>query len=221
MIDKQVVSKQRVSDHGEVYTSEREVDAMLDLVKQETERIDSRFLEPACGTGNFLVEILTRKLCVVASGYAKSQLDYESKAVLAVSSVYGIDILPDNVDACRQRLFGIFEQNYRNLFKRKVKLECLQVVETILKHNIILGDALTLKTVGDEPQQPIVFAEWSFIDNRRVKRRDFKFEELLPGAKNQEVLFSDEGRPQFFPIHVREYPPIHFLRLTNLEQTSI
>ena len=94
---KQVVSKKRVADHGEVYTSEREVNAMLDLVKQETERIDSRFLEPACGTGNFLTEILARKLRVVESRYRKSQLEYERASIQAISSIYGIDILEDNV----------------------------------------------------------------------------------------------------------------------------
>src|SRR3989475_8542002 len=104
----QVRTKKRVSDHGEVLTGHREVNAMLDLVKQETERIDSRFLEPACGNGNFLAEILQRKLRIVESRYRKSQLEYERNAVLAVSSIYGIDILNDNVVECRQRLFGIF-----------------------------------------------------------------------------------------------------------------
>ena len=99
--EKQVVSKKRIFDHGEVYTAEREVNAMLDLVKQETERMESRFLEPACGTGNFLVEILERKLRIVESRYSKSQLEYERNAVLAVSSIYGIDILEDNVAECR------------------------------------------------------------------------------------------------------------------------
>jgi hypothetical protein len=166
------------------------------------------------------VEILTRKLRVVASSYAKSQLEYESNAVKAISSIYGIDILQDNVIACRQRLFDIFDQNYQAIFRHKVKPECLQVVKTILSHNIIQGNALTLKTEGDSPQ-PIVFAEWTFIDARRVKRRDFKFEELLPGGSNQEALFSDEGQVVFMPTCVKEYPPIHFLRLTDLEPISI
>ena len=106
-IGQQVVSKQRVADHGEVYTNPREVNAMLDLVKQETARIESRFLEPACGTGNFLVEILNRKLSVVAERYARSRLEYERYAVLAISSIYGVDILADNVIACQKRLFDI------------------------------------------------------------------------------------------------------------------
>ena len=109
-MEKQVVSKKRVSDHGEVYTRKREVNAMLDLVKQETERIESRFLEPACGTGNFLSEILERKLHIVELRYGKNQLDYERYAVLAISSIYGIDILEDNVLECRKRLFDISER---------------------------------------------------------------------------------------------------------------
>jgi len=82
----QVKSKERVADHGEVFTAEREVNAMLDLVKHETERIESRFLEPACGTGNFLLEILSRKLSVVKANYRKSKSEYERYALLAVSS---------------------------------------------------------------------------------------------------------------------------------------
>ena len=103
-----IKSKKRVADHGEVFTSEREVNAMLDLVKQETERIDSRFLEPACGDGNFLSEILRRKLKIVKSKYAKSQLEFERFATTAISSIYGVDILKDNVEACKDRLYGIF-----------------------------------------------------------------------------------------------------------------
>ena len=76
---KQVKSKKRVTDHGEVFTAASEVNAMLDLVKHETERIDSRFLEPACGNGNFLIEILKRKLHIVEGRYSKSQLDYETE----------------------------------------------------------------------------------------------------------------------------------------------
>ena len=118
-MNKQVVSKQRVLDHGEVLTSNREVNAMLDLVKQETERIESRFLEPACGNGNFLTAILERKLEVVEKRYGKSQVEYERYAILAVSSIYGIDILEDNIQQCRHRLFGVFEWNYSRLFKEQ------------------------------------------------------------------------------------------------------
>ena len=113
---------------------------MLDLVKQEAERIESRFLEPACGTGNFLTEILERKLRVVEDRYATSQLEYERYAVLAVSSIYGIDILEDNVQQCRHRLFGIFDLNYLRLFKNKTNDHCREAVRFILDRNIIHGD---------------------------------------------------------------------------------
>ncbi len=142
---RQVISKQRVVDHGEVYTAEREVNAMLDLVRQETERIDSRFLEPACGTGNFLIEILARKLRVVESRYRRSQVEYERYAVLAVSSIYGIDILEDNVALCRERLFAVFDRDYTRLFRPKDKEACRAAARYILSRNIIHGDALTLR----------------------------------------------------------------------------
>ncbi|MCW5888332.1 MAG: SAM-dependent DNA methyltransferase, partial [Anaerolineales bacterium] len=205
MKEKQVVSKQRVVDHGEVFTNPREVNAMLDLVKQETERIDSRFLEPACGTGNFLAEVMERKLRVVRRDYMNSQLAYERYAVLAVSSVYGIDILQDNVDACRERLFGIVDREYSELYKNDTKEDFRRTVRYILACNIVWGDALTLKTVGDDPQ-PIIFPEWSAI-NGHLKRRDFSFKELISQASMQELpLFSDLGEEVFIPQPVREYP---------------
>jgi len=215
-MEKQVVSKKRVADHGEVFTSKREVDAMLDMVKQETERIESRFLEPACGKGNFLAEVLERKLRVVKSRYGKSQLEYERYGVLAVSSVYGIDILEDNVVECRQRLLNIFDQAYTQLFKDTVKTDCLKAVKFILELNIVLGDALTLQTVGDKPQS-IVFAEWSPVNGSLLKRRDFTFHGLLAHAEHSALpLFSDLGEDVFLPTPVNEYPPIHFLRVSDV-----
>ncbi|EKD52241.1 MAG: type III restriction system methylase [uncultured bacterium] len=197
--EKQVVSKKRVADHGEVLTSKREVNAILDLVKSEAERIDSRFLEPACGTGNFLTEILERKLKIVETRYGKSQLDYERYAVLAVSSIYGIDILEDNVLQCRHRLYGVFEWNYTHLFKYNAKNNCRDAIRFILECNIIHGDALSLKTVG-ENSKPIIFAEWSPVNGSMLKRRDFSFKELLQHAATKELpLFSDLGEDVFIP----------------------
>ncbi|MBL8089108.1 MAG: SAM-dependent DNA methyltransferase [Anaerolineales bacterium] len=221
-MNSQVISKKRVAEHGEVFTSEREVNAMLDLVKQETERIDSRFLEPACGTGNFLTEILNRKLQVVERKYRRSQLDYERNLVSAVSSIYGIDILEDNVIECRKRLFEIVNQRYTKLFKQKAKDECRKVIRFILEKNIIWGDALDLRTVK-KPIQQIIFSEWSFpFNNSMLKRRDFVFAELLPDeskksnqlglfAKNEHV--SDLGEKVFLPTETHSYEPIHFLKV--------
>ena len=211
-LQKQVVSKKRVADHGEVYTSESEVNAMLDLVKQETERIESRFLEPACGTGNFLTEILERKLSLVELRYSRSQLEYERYAVLAVSSVYGVDILEDNVVECRKRLFDIFDKKYTNRFREAATGQCRDAVKYILKKNIIWGNALDLKTVGEKPQ-PIVFSEWSPVNGSMFKRRDFTFHGLLDHEAIKELpLFSDLGDDVFIPKPVKEYPLFHFLR---------
>ena len=217
-MDEQVVSKQRVADHGEVLTGRREVNAMLDLVKSETERIDSRFLEPACGTGNFLTEILEHKLRVVEARYGSSQLDYERYAILAVSSVYGIDILEDNVRQCRQRLFALFDLNYLRLFKGKSHDDCRDSVRYILERNIIHGDALSLKTVGDKPK-PIVFSEWSPVNGSMLKRRDFTFRGLLAHETIKAMpLFSDLGEDVFIPTPEKEYPPTHFLKVADVDR---
>ena len=138
----QVKSKQRVTDHGEVFTSEREVNAMLDLVKQETERIDARFLEPACGNGNFLAEVLRRKLTVVESMYKRNQLDFERYAILAISNIYGVDILEDNAQECRERLYNIFNQRYTKIYRESCKESCRNSVRFLFKRNILWGDAL-------------------------------------------------------------------------------
>lgn len=203
---KQVKSKERVTDHGEVFTHEREVNAMLDLVKQETERIDSRFLEPACGNGNFLAEVLQRKLHVVTSRYKKHQRDYECYAILAVSSIYGIDLLLDNVEECQRRLFGIFEEYYMKLFKDDYREDYLKSIKFILSRNIIHGDALTLKQEG-LVDDPIIFSEWSLVYRDKMKRRDFTMNTLLENQPMDEPnLFSDLGEEAFIPTPCAKYP---------------
>ncbi len=211
----QVVSKKRVADHGEVLTGTREVTAMLDLVKPETERIESRFLEPACGTGNFLAPILERKLAVVEKRYSKSQLEFERYAVLAVSSIYGIDILEDNVHACRDRLYRLFDAIYSCLFKNKATDRCREAVRFILERNIVWGDALTLKTVDLAPRF-IVFSEWSPINGSLLKRRDYTFHSLVSHEGMKELpLFSDLGEDVFIPTPEQDFPPVHFLEIVH------
>jgi hypothetical protein len=212
--EKQVVSKKRVADHGEVYTARREVNAMLDLVKQETERIDSRFLEPACGTGNFLAEVLERKLNVVKTRYAKSQIEYERYAVLAVSSIYGIDILQDNVEGCIIRLFNIFNSHYSLLYKDNCKDECRNSVRYLLGRNILLGDALDF--TNPKTKRPIIFSEWSAVNGDMFKRRDYMFKFLVEET-HQYTLFNDEGEVGAIDEPVKDFPLIHFLRLADAE----
>ncbi|MDB4044444.1 hypothetical protein N9470_03065 [Emcibacteraceae bacterium] len=212
----QVKHKQRVTDHGEVFTSDREVNAMLNLVKQETLRIESRFLEPACGTGNFLAEILKRKLTVVAEKYKKSQLEYERNAIIAVSSLYGIDILEDNVQECRERLLEIMKLDYRKYFKQECKDRYFASVQYILRKNILWGDALTLNQVGTHKREPITFAEWSPVSGSMIKRRDYTLAHLLAYQPMEgDNLFSDLGDKAFIPKPIKEYPLTHFLELSS------
>jgi len=207
--NKQVKSKKRVADHGEVFTNEREVNAMLDLVKQETERIDSRFLEPACGNGNFLAEVLRRKLAVVDSRYSKSQVEWERYSVIAVSSIYGVDILEDNAQECRDRLLGIYTDWYSKVFKQ-VKNECIRSVRFLLSRNILWGDALDF--TNPETKRPIVFSEWSAVNGSMLKRRDYMFKFLVEKT-HQFSLFNDEGNAAAIDEPVKDFPLIHFLKL--------
>lgn len=210
-----VKSKERVANHGEVLTPQWIVNAMLDLVKQKTERIDVRFLEPACGTGNFLAEVLRRKLDQVEKIYRRSQLDFERNLVLAVSSIYGIDLLEDNVIECRERLFALANERYTARFKGKAKEACRHTLRYILEKNIVWGDALTLKTAPDEAA-PIIFAEWSLVNGSSIKRRDFSFEALISQSSLRELpLFSDAGEEVFIPKPVADYPPVHFLKVAE------
>ena len=208
--DNQVKSKKRVADHGEVFTNEREVNAMLDLVKHETERIESRFLEPACGNGNFLAEVLRRKLAVVDKRYSKSQIEWERYAVIAVSSIYGVDILEDNAQECRERLYNIFNERYISLFKDKCKDECRRSVKFLLNRNILWGNALDF--TNPVTKQPIVFSEWSAVNGSMLKRRDYMFKFLVEKT-HQFSLFNDEGNAAAIDEPVKDFPLIHFLKL--------
>ena len=183
----QIKSKERVAERGEVFTNEREVKAMCDLVDVETKRIESRFLEPACGDGNFLAEILTRKLDVVKKKYKRSHSDFELYTVVAVSSLYGIDIMTDNVKACQERLFKIWEKIYKSVCKTDFSNETAAAIQYILNRNILCGNALTLKQVDENQQDtetPIIFSEWTRpFNDYRFKRSDFVYEEMIDEGK--------------------------------------
>jgi hypothetical protein len=220
--EKQVVSKQRVADHGEVYTAKREVNAMLDLVKEETERIESRFLEPACGTGNFLVEILNRKMEAVRKKFSKNRYEYDLASAQAVSSMYGVELLPDNVETCQNRLLQQYLETYQQHQHVDASPELERCIRFLLMKNILCGDALTML---QQDGQPITFCEWTFIGtNGKVKRRDFELSELLknveydkPKAGEEGLLFADTGEPTFVHLPKREYPLTDYLKLPDYE----
>jgi hypothetical protein len=219
MAERQVKSKRRVAEHGEVFTAEKEVKAMCDLVKTETERIESRFLEPACGNGNFLAEVLSRKLTVVKARYGKSPFDYERYSVLAMTSIYGVDILEDNVQECRERLYLIWEREYDANVKKQADDQCRRAVHYILEKNILCGDALTMERSDGSP---IIFAEWSLVTGNQIKRRDFALNELLDGHERQMTLDMvgweyDPEVDAFIPAPIKEYPLTDYRRVTDYE----
>lgn len=205
----QIKSKQRVQERGEVFTNEREVKAMCDLVKDETERIESRFLEPACGDGNFLAEIVTRKLAVVSKRYGKSETDWEKYSVLAMSSVYGVDIMPDNAQECRARLFKIWDKAYKRKCKTILSADCQNAVRFILSRNVLCGDALTML---DDNCDPIVFSEWSLIGSN-MKRRDYTLANLLETQSYYDLPLFEDVEDVKVPKPLKEFDLIHYRRV--------
>lgn len=230
--NKQIKSKQRVKERGEVFTNEREVKAMCDLAANECDRIESRTLEPACGNGNFLAEILIRKLKTAKRLYGKNAYDYERFSVLAISSLYGVDIMQDNVSECRERLFKIWDKDYKAVCKKSTNDETRAAVKYILSKNILCGNALTLMCVDENQNDlptPIVFPEWSYVQGVKLKRRDFRLDVMLmvnDKPKNGKPL-SLSGLPEnlrkfvtlnpvtkeFIAVPICEYPPVHFKKV--------
>lgn len=191
----QIKSKERVATRGEVFTAEREVNAMLDLVANECLRPDSRFLEPACGDGNFLSAILKRKLSELRRKYKNSPRDYEKQAIVAIGSLYGVDIMNDNVIACRERLFSIWDEEYTNNCQTDASEEAREAAKFIISRNIVNGNALTLMCVdaeGNDTSAPIVFSEWTLISGSQMQRSDYTMSDLL--------LFNDNSNDNIFAL---------------------
>ncbi|MBU1167537.1 SAM-dependent DNA methyltransferase [Patescibacteria group bacterium] len=210
----QIKSKHRVSNHGEVFTHEREVNAMLDLVKNETERLDSRFLEPACGTGNFLVEVLSRKLVVLKQNYSKGQPEYEKYGVVVISSLYGIDLLEDNVEECRHRLLEIFAKEYKSIFKHDTNEKFTKVLKFILSKNIVCGDALTMK---DNNGSPLILSEWSMpYNDSRIKRKEYSYKDIFsPTLLWSFTTDSDTGERVILPNVYKDHPLRNYMELAD------
>jgi N-6 DNA Methylase len=188
-----VKSKQRVADHGEVFTPAWMVEAMLDLVKGETERIDSRFLEPACGDGNFLVQILRRKLAAVELKYGKSDFERRHYALLALMCLYGIELLTDNIAECRANLLEIFAE-YLNLSPSD---DFYRAAFFVLSQNLVHGDAMKMRT---HDGKALTFAEWGYLGKGKFNRRDFRLEGLTLSStfSAKDELFASLGKHELF-----------------------
>lgn len=197
----QVRSRQRVIDHGEVFTPRWMVDVMLDLVKDESERIDSRFLEPACGSGNFLIPVLERKLSTVKARYGKNNFENEHFTLLALMSIYGIELLKDNTVECRANLLDTL-----SAFLRVSETDPVyEAARHVLGVNIVQGDALTMQNPDGSP---IVFPEWAYLGKGRYQRRDFRFDALTQMSLYGEgTLFETMDKAEIFRAEKDDYPP--------------
>jgi hypothetical protein len=197
-----IKSKRRVADHGEVFTPQWLVEKMLDLVKGETERIDSRFLETACGSGNFLVPILQRKLAAVESKFGRSEFERRHYALLAVMCSYGIEILADNIAECRANMLEVFAE-YLNLDEGD---DFYRAAFYVLSENLVHGDALTMRK---HDGQPITFAEWGYLGKGKFQRRDFRLEVLtqMSSFSQEGSLFAHLGKHEIF-TPLKAYPPM-------------
>ncbi len=205
-LEQQVISKERVTQNGEVFTAKREVNAMLDLVKKESYRIESTFLEPSCGTGNFLVEILRRKL-ITASQFADNQVAWEKAALQSLSTIYGIELMEDNAFTSRMRLSEIFEAEYKRLFDTSLNKKIIKAANFIIGTNIIVGNTLEMKTwLGS----PILFTEWIF-DGDKVVRKEFSMQSMIEinrnNSQDQCNLFTQELLP------IKTYRPMKYENL--------
>lgn len=191
-----------MADHGEVFTPDWLVEAMLDLVKGESERIDSRFLEPACGSGNFLVRVLGRKLASVEARYGKSGFEKRHSALLGLMCIYGIELLPDNVIECRQNMLEIFAA-YLDVVEDN---DIYKAAAYVLSQNIVLGNATTMLNSGGSP---IVFAEWGYLGRGKFQRRDFRFDTLtqMSAFGEEDTLFADLGKHEVF-TPIKSYKPM-------------
>ena len=212
----QIVSKQRVADHGEVLTGHREVIAMLDLVEQETQRIDSRFLEPACGSGNFLVPILQRKLAAVELEYGKSDFEKRQHALQALTCCYGIELLADNISECRANMLAVFAA----YLKLDEVDELYRAAAHVLSVNLIHGDARTMKAADGEP---ILVVEWGYFPPGKFQRRDFRLDKLtgMAAFREEGTLFAGLGRHEIFQPTPNSYQPMTVRELAAQEPEPV
>ena len=204
-----IKSKKRVADHGEVFTPCWLVEQMLDLVKGETERIDSRFLEPACGSGNFLVPVLKRKLAAVEAKFGGSDFERRHYALLAVMCTYGVELLPDNIAECRANMLEVFAE-YLQIDPEE---DFYRAASFVLSQNLVHGDALTMQTQAGEA---ITFAEWGYLGKGRFQRRDFRFDALaqMSSLSAEGTLFADLGNHEVFSP-TRTYQPMSATELAR------
>ena len=173
IMERQVKSKQRVSDFGEVYTAHRQVTDMLDLIPAEAVGIDTTYLEPACGNGNFIIEILKRKFALIT---AKDPWTYSIFMLRCVASVYGVDIQKDNTMETVDRIVAATEKVYEKAFHRLPNTLVTDAVRKIALRNIVWGNTLTGET-GDG--DPLSFHEWDIREDGSIMSKEYALTDMI------------------------------------------
>lgn len=173
---------------------------MLGLVKGETERIDARFLEPACGSGNFLVPILQRKLAAVELKFGKSDFERRHYALFGLMCCYGIELLADNITECRANMLEVFADYLGN------DDEAYRAASFVLSLNLVHGDAMTMR---DTTGAPIGVVEWGYLGKGKFQRRDFRLDVLtgMASFSAEGSLFAGLGKHEIF-TPTSSYPPL-------------
>ena len=196
-----IKSKSRVQKHGEVFTPRWMVKKMLDQpeVKKACTELETTFLEPAAGEGVFLVEILKRKLKMVSKKYNETLKQYENYSLLALTTIYGLELLEDNAQICTQNLFEVFSDMYTDqilLHSGKKSKKVTESAKVIISANIAQGNFLTRETVGGKD---IVFSEW-YPNYRKnsidIMRTEYTLTEiLLKETKSKGLMYSHKEKP--------------------------
>lgn len=209
-----IKSRKRVAEHGEVFTPPWLVETMLDLVADETDRIDARFLEPACGSGNFLVRVLQRKLAAVEVKFGKSDFEKKQYALLGLMCVYGVELLADNISECRANLMEVFCEYLGAVSSDDITY----AASTVLSYNLIHGDALNMKKFDGHP---IIFSEWGYLGRGKFQKRDFRLDVLTRTSElgSEDLLSAKLGSHDVF-TPVATYPPLRISDLADLSKTN-
>lgn len=187
-----IKSKIRVQKHGEVFTPKKIVNQMLDFdeVNKACNELESTFLEPAAGEGAFLKEIITRKLQMIEKNYKDSLIMYENYSLLALSTIYGIELLEDNAQACSLNIFQIYYEFYNKVasnFNEALKKKVLDSAKLIISANIAQGDFLTQQSPNGKE---MIFSEWKIIQKNKNKikivRTEYTLDEISKGVQKDD-----------------------------------
>lgn len=217
--EKIIKSKKRIQNHGEVFTPKRIVKKIFDMpnIREACKNLTSTFLEPAAGEGVFLVEVLNRKMKMVEKNYSNDLTRYENYSLLALSTLYGVELLEDNAQKCAMNMYQVYFEAYQKQalgHGGKMKNKVLDSAKMIISNNIAQGNFLTKSSANGKP---IVFSEWKPVNLRqnakaiKVQRTEYTIEDILDGVEK------DSGEPSIHSEKVEQLDLFDFCDEDNYE----